>query len=53
MELSPPLYLGVVAIEKEAFGFPSTKVTNFTCLAFRAKARYNKILLKYIELYAI
>ena len=26
----PPLHLGVVAIEKGAFGSPSTKVTNFT-----------------------
>ena len=25
-----PLYFGVVAIEKGAFGSPSTKVTNFT-----------------------
>ena len=25
-----PLHLGVVAIEKWAFGLPSTKVTNFT-----------------------
>ena len=30
MELHPPLNLGVVAIEKEAFGSPSTKFTNFT-----------------------
>ena len=27
-----PLHLGVVAIEKGAFGSPSTKVTNFTLL---------------------
>ena len=26
----PPLHLGVVAIEKGAFGLPSTKVANFT-----------------------
>ena len=30
MELRPPLHLGVVAIEKGAFGLPSTKVINFT-----------------------
>ena len=30
MEIWPPLHLSVVAIEKEAFGSPSTKVTNFT-----------------------
>ena len=28
MELCPPLHHGVVAIEKGAFGSPSTKVTN-------------------------
>ena len=27
---SPPLHFGVVAIEKVAFGSPSTKVANFT-----------------------
>ena len=30
MELRPPLHLGVVAIEKGAFGSPSTMVANFT-----------------------
>ena len=30
MEYLPPLHLGVVAIEKGAFGSPSTKVANFT-----------------------
>ena len=30
MELHPPQHLGVVAIEKGAFGLPSTKVANFT-----------------------
>ena len=30
---SAPLHLGVVAIEKEAFGSPSTRVTNFTYLS--------------------
>ena len=29
---APPLHFGVVAIEKAAFGSPSTKVTNFTLL---------------------
>ena len=28
----PPLHLGVVAIEKGAFGSPSTMVANFTYL---------------------
>ena len=30
MELHPPLHLGVVAIEKGAFGLSSTKVANST-----------------------
>ena len=30
MEWRPPLHLGVVAIEKGAFGSPSTMVANFT-----------------------
>ena len=29
---APPLYLGVVAIEKEAFWSPSATVANFTYL---------------------
>ena len=28
--VAPPLHLGVVAIEKGAFGLPSTMVANFT-----------------------
>ena len=32
MELRPPLHFGVVAIEKGAFGLPSTKVANFILL---------------------
>ena len=28
--LRPPLHIGVVAIEKGAFGLPSTMVANFT-----------------------
>ena len=32
MEKRPPLQLGVVAIEKGAFGLLSTKVANFTYL---------------------
>ena len=32
VEYHPPLRLGVVAIEKGAFGLPSTTVTNFTYL---------------------
>ena len=34
MELRPPLHLGVVAIEKGAFGSPSTMVANFTYLLY-------------------
>ena len=30
MQFRPLLHLGVVAIEKGAFGSPSTKVANFT-----------------------
>ena len=30
MEWCPPLHLGVLAIEKGAFGSPTTKVGNFT-----------------------
>ena len=30
----PPLHFGVVAIEKGAFGSPSTKVANFTYLYY-------------------
>ncbi len=33
-ELRPPLHLGVVAIEKGAFGSPSTMVANFTFYRF-------------------
>ena len=33
MEYRPLLHLGVVAIEKRAFGSPSTKVANFTYIA--------------------
>ena len=32
---SPPLHLGVLAIEKGDFGLPSTKVANFTLLIDR------------------
>ena len=35
-----PLHLGVVAIEKEAFGSPSTKVANFTYSWERYEAPY-------------
>ena len=34
MELRPPLHLGVVAMEKGAFGSPSSIVANFTYLIF-------------------
>ena len=33
--VAPPLHLGVVAIEKEAFESASTKVANFTYLYFK------------------
>ena len=33
-KLGSPLHLGVVAIDKGAFGLPSTKVANFTYLLF-------------------
>ena len=32
VELRSQLHHGVIVIEKGAFGSPSTKVTNFTCL---------------------
>ena len=32
---APPLHLGVVAIEKGAFGSPSTMVANFTLLTIQ------------------
>ena len=35
-KLRPPLHLDVVAIEKGTFGSPSTNVTNFTYLEFKA-----------------
>ena len=41
---STPLHLGVVDIEKEAFGSPSTKVTNFTYLHVCQKSNKYKIL---------
>ena len=31
-ELRPPLHLDVIAIEKGAFGSPSTAINQFTCL---------------------
>ena len=35
MEYRPPLHFGVVAIEKGAFGSPSTTVANFTYMILR------------------
>ena len=46
MEKRPPLHLGVVAIEKGAFGSPSTMVANFYLLT---KDRIIFILLHEIE----
>ena len=40
MEKPSPLLLGVVAIEKGAFGSPSTKVTNFTFPSCRRDLEY-------------
>ena len=37
---APPLHLGVVAIEKGAFGSPSTKVTNFTYFTYNCVKNY-------------
>ena len=42
MELRPPLHLGVVAIEKGAFGSPSTKVANYYTTKKTAKANIRK-----------
>ena len=41
MELCPPLHHGVVAIEKSAFGSPSTKVANFTYLCTLCQKQLN------------
>ena len=38
--VAPPLHLGVVAIEKGAFGLPSTMVANFTYLLLISKQIY-------------
>ena len=38
MELRLPLHLAVVAIEKGAFGSPSTKVANFALLTYICQA---------------
>ena len=43
MELRPPPHQGVVAIEKGAFGSPSTKVANFTYLLFVISDYTNRI----------
>ena len=45
MELRPPLHLSVVAIEKGAFGSPSTKVANFTYLLYKFRKISSRILL--------
>ena len=42
MEWRPPLHLGVVAIEKAAFGSISTKAANFYGLYCAAKAAADK-----------
>ena len=43
-ELRPPLYLGVVAIEKGVFGLPSTMVTNFSFNIYIVKHNFSKIM---------
>ena len=37
MESRPPLHLGVIAIEKGAFGSPSTTVPSFTDLSIKPR----------------
>ena len=44
MEERTPLHLGVVAIEKGAFGSPSTKVANFTYYCYVALAIHLNII---------
>ena len=39
MELCPPLYFGVVAIEKGAFASPSTRVANFSFISCRTNPK--------------
>ena len=43
MEYRPPLHLGVVAIEKGAFGSPSTMVANFTYLCWNTVYFFNDV----------
>ena len=47
MELRPPLHLGVVAIEKGAFGSPATKVANFTLQHFEKEEENNFFVTKF------
>ena len=47
--VAPPLHLGVVAIEKGAFGSPSTMVANFTLLC-KWKWLYLSVFLNFIIL---
>ena len=50
MEYHPPVYLGVVAIEKGALGLPVTKVVNFTFFMSNHKETIKKIRI-YIYIY--
>ena len=49
MEYRPPLYLGVVAIEKGAFGSLLTMVTNFTFYLFTLTGLSTFLCVKYIR----
>ena len=49
MEYHPPLHLGVVTIEKGAFGSASTKVANFTFMGTKMLTMYAILNLLYLE----
>ena len=48
MEQRPPLNFGVVAIEKSAFGSPSTKVANFTTFFCIKNTLFTRIIITII-----
>ena len=48
---TPPLHLGVVAIENGAFELPSTKVANFTYLFYLNVNKVYKIKLFYSKIF--
>ena len=49
MELCPPVHLGVVAIEKGAFGSPSTTIGNFTLLIYGRDVTVKKYKRQYFK----